>query len=529
MHRRTLLSAPLLLGAGLAAPAIGQDTRRQTLRIVPHADLAVLDPITTTAVISAHHGYNVFDTLYAVNGQMEPQPQMAEGHSVSDDGRVWTIRLREELRFHDGAPVRGVDCAASIERWTKGVDTFGQIVGHVVDRYDAPDDRTLRIHLKRPFPLLLDALGKADPCVPFIMPERIARSDPRRPVTEMIGSGPYEFVRDELVSGSRVVYRKFADYQSRNEVPDWASGAKVAHFDRIEWHIVGDPATAQSALMTGEVDWLEAPIADLLPSLARSRQVKIDRIHPSGQMGLMRLNCLQPPFDNPAIRRAMMLAVNQEDYMMAAGGDDRSGWTTCPSLFPRGTPYYTENAAELMPGDASIADVREAFEKAGYAGEKIAVLHPADHRTIEPLGQVTYDVLRRAGLNVDLQTGDWGTISSRRASREPVERGGWSIFHTYGTATVYGTPALSPLVRGSGTQGWFGWWENQAVEELVNEWLYAPQPQSRQEIAFRINRLCMEGAATIPLGQLMGKTAYRADLQGVRQGNAPYPWNVRRA
>ncbi|ONG56079.1 ABC transporter substrate-binding protein [Pseudoroseomonas deserti] len=533
MHRRSLLSLPLALGASLASPlaspALGQDLRRKTLRIVPHADLAVLDPITTTAVISTNHGYNVFDTLYAVNGRMEPQPQMAEGHTVSDDGRAWTIRLREGLRFHDGAPVRAIDCAASIERWTKSIDTFGQILAPLVERYETPDERTLRIHLTRPFPLLIDALAKADACVPFIMPERLARSNPRRPLTEMVGSGPYEFVPGELVSGSRVVYRKFAGYQPRAEAPDWASGGKVAHFDRVEWHIVGDAATAQSALLTGEVDWLEAPIADLLPSLARNRQIRLGQIHPSGQLGLMRLNCLQPPFDNEKIRRALMQAINQEDYMLAVAGEDRSGWTTCPGLFPRGTQYYTENAAALMPGNSSAEAVRKAFAEAGYAGQKIVVLHAADHRTIEPLGQVTYDLLRRAGLNVELQAADWGTIASRRGNREPVDRGGWSIFHTYGTATVYGTPALSPLLRGNGAQGWFGWWQKQEVEDALQSWLYAPTPEQRRDIAFGMNRAAMQGAATIPLGQVMSKTAFRADITGIRPGNAPYPWGVQRA
>ncbi len=121
MQRRTFVAAGACL---LATPALGQSSRAGTLRLVPQASLTSLDPIWTTASVTTGHGYAVFDTLYALDSQLRPQPQMAEGHEVSSDGLTWLIRLRPGLKFHDGEPVRAVDCVASLQRWSKR-DSFG--------------------------------------------------------------------------------------------------------------------------------------------------------------------------------------------------------------------------------------------------------------------------------------------------------------------------------------------------------------------------------------------------------------------
>jgi peptide/nickel transport system substrate-binding protein len=212
--RRTLLAAG---AATLSAPAAGQG-RARVLRYVPSSNLTILDPIFTPAAVSITHGYCVFDTLYGVNADLQPVPQMAAGHSVSADGRVWEITLRDGLRFHDGEPVRARDCAASLDRWSKR-DSFGQALGAFTDSFGFKDDRTIVIRLKRPFGRLLDAIGKPHSSPAMIMPERLAATSPTAQVTEMVGSGPFRFVRGEYVSGARMVYERFADYVPRQEAP----------------------------------------------------------------------------------------------------------------------------------------------------------------------------------------------------------------------------------------------------------------------------------------------------------------------
>jgi peptide/nickel transport system substrate-binding protein len=529
MHRRSLFQAGAgLAAAGLARPGLAQPARASTLRFVPQANIAALDPIWTTAIVTQMHGYHVFDTLFAMDGQLRPQPQMAEGHEVSPDGRVWRIRLREGLRFHDGEPVRAIDCAASLERWSKR-DPFGQILAERVDEWRAADDRTLEVRLKRPFALLLQALAKPDANVPFIMPERLARTSPNAQVGEVTGSGPFRFLRDEFVSGSRVVYAKFDGYQPRSEPADGAAGAKVAHFQRVEWHILPDPATAAAALQAGEVDWLDQPLPDLIPTMQRNRNIQVEVLNPYGIMSIMRLNHLQAPFDNVKARQAVALAVDQEEYMRATLGDDRSVWRTCRSLFPCGTPLGTEDLSELNAPPRNLDRARAALQASGYNGEKVVIINPTDFPLIGPHGQVTADRLKRIGFNVELVETDWGTVVQRRVRQQPVDQGGWSIFHTYGSALAYLNPAVSSLVKGTGPTGWFGWYTSAKAEELVAAWLDAPDAEKQLSIANELNKLAQDDVATVPLGQFTMRTAFRKTITGHQKGSMPYPWSVRPA
>ncbi|SIR02705.1 MULTISPECIES: ABC transporter substrate-binding protein [unclassified Bosea (in: a-proteobacteria)] len=527
MKRREFLMGTAALGfAGASLPqaAWAQQASATLMKFAPQANLSSLDPIWTTATVTNNHAYYVFDMLYGADEAMKPQPQMAESHEVSADGLTWRIKLRDGLTFHDGTPVKAADCAASIKRWTQR-DSYGQLLGRATESFGAADERTIEIKLKRPFPRMLECLAKTDQ-PPVMMPERLAKTDANTQVTEMVGSGPYKFIAADYVSGSRVAYEKFDGYKPRSEAPSRNAGGKVAHFKRIEWTILPDPATAAAALTTGEIDWWERPLADLQPMLASSPDIKQEVIDKAGRGAIMRLNHLQPPFNNPKIRAAVRMAVKQEDYMRATQGDDTSLWQTCRSLWFRGTPYYAGEQEDLMP--QSLDKAKAALKESGYKGEKVVIINPTDFPDIGPLGEVTFELLKKLGMNVEMAASDWGTVVQRRGSREPVEKGGWSIFHTTGSAISWGDPAQSTIIRGQGEKGWFGWWKSDKAEELAEAWLYAPDEATQKAKAKELNRLAMEEVATIPLGQFLSRTAYRKTLTGVLAGSAPYPWGVKR-
>jgi peptide/nickel transport system substrate-binding protein len=297
MDRRSFLRA----GAGgvavssLPRIAVSQPASTRVLRFVPQANLTVLDPIFTTAAVTANHGWMVYDTLFGVDAKLQPKPQMAEGYSVSDDGRTYLIRLRDGLKWHDGEPVRAQDCATSLARWAAR-DTFGQTAAKVVDSWGVADDRTIKITLKQPFPLLINAIAVQNS---FMMPERLAKTDPFKAITEVVGSGPFRFLKDEFVAGSSAVWAKHDAYVPRQEPAEWTSGGKVAHFERIEWKVIPDAATASAALQSGEVDWYEQAQSDLVPLLRRNADIVIAPSNPQGYVGGLRFNHLHPPFNNP--------------------------------------------------------------------------------------------------------------------------------------------------------------------------------------------------------------------------------------
>ncbi len=335
MRRRTLIAAS---AASMAAPYIAHAQDDRVLRFIPQSDLAVLDPIRTTAYVTRNHGYMIFDTLFGSDGSFKASPQMAAGLSVDNDGKLVRITLRDDLKFHDGEPVLARDCVASIQRWAKR-DTFGQTLMAATDELTAADDKSIQFRLKRPFPLLPDALGKSPTNFPAMMPERLAKTDAFTQVTEMVGSGPYRFNTKDRVAGSLLVYDRFLDYRPIDGVPDWTAGPKVAHFDRVEWHVIPDPSTALAALRKGEVDWWENPTNDMLPILRRTDGVKAVIQDPTGLMGCMRLNHLTAPFNNPAIRRATLKAIDQRDFCIASSGDDPAMWHVPTGIFYPASPH----------------------------------------------------------------------------------------------------------------------------------------------------------------------------------------------
>ncbi len=289
-----------------APPALAQT--QKVLKFIPQADLRILDPITTTAYITRNHGYMIYDTLFATDAKFQVQPQMVDKYELSNDKLTYTFTLRDGLKFHDGQPVRSADCIASIERWAKR-DALGQKLAEVTDSWKAVNDKTFTLKLKRPFPLALDALAKPSSNVPFIMPERIAKTDASTNITEAIGSGPFKFVKEEWVPGSKVVYVKNTDYVPRKEPPSWAAGGKVVKVDRVEWIYIPDSATAAAALNAGEVDWWEQLPPDLIPVLAQEqghqgrehRSAGLDGPHPLQ----LPVPAVQQPEDAPgaALRR----------------------------------------------------------------------------------------------------------------------------------------------------------------------------------------------------------------------------------
>lgn len=527
MNRRRLIHA-VSAAAALSAPAAGaRPARARTLRFVPQADLTVVDPIVKSAYVTRNHALLVYDTLYGLDASLRPSPQMVEGHRVEDAGRRWTFRLREGLAFHDGERVRAQDCVASIRRWWRR-DPLGQLMAGRTEEMSATDDRTFTIRLARPFGPMLDALGKLASPICAIMPERLASTDPSRPVSEVVGSGPFRFRAEERLPGALAVYERFEGYRPREGGrPKWTAGPKRAWFDRVEWRTLPDPATAAAALQRGEVDWWEQPAFDLLPLLRRRGDLAVVTTPLLGTVSICRLNHLHPPFDNAALRRALLGALNQADVMTAVAGAEPGAWRDGVGIWPPGTPLATEAGLEAITAPRDIERSRRAIRQAGYRGERIVSLVSTDFPTGKAAGEVGADLFRRLGLNVDHVATDWGTVVQRRASREPVERGGWSCFYT-GFATLdLLNPGLHQPVRGGGERAWFGWPSIPRMEELASAWIDAPDPEAQRRIAAEMQRLAFVEVPYLPLGQYFQPTAYRRDLDGVLQG-PPVFWNVAR-
>lgn len=523
LHLKTVTICAVILGMVLSAPsAVAQGQR--VLKFIPQADLRILDPITTTAYITRNHGYMIYDTLFATDAKFQVQPQMVDKYEISKDQLTYTFTLRDGLKFHDGQPVRSVDCIASIERWSKR-DALGQKLAEATQSWTAASDKTFTLKLKKPFPLVLEALAKPSSNVPFIMPERIAKTDASTNITEPIGSGPFKFVKEEWVPGSKVVYVKNPDYMPRKEAPSWAAGGKVVKVDRVEWIYIPDSATAAAAINADEVDWWEQMPPDLIPVLAKNKNIKVENIDPLGSMGLLRFNFLFPPFDNLKMRQALLYALDQSDYVLGIAGDPKNG-RPCYSYFTCGTPLSSEVGAEPMKGKRDFDKAKQLIKEAGYKGEKIVIISATDQPIVHSQSLLTAEMLRKLGLNVELQAGDWGTLITRRTSKEPVDKGGWSIFHTWLVGPDLTSPAVNFAIRGSGQKAWFGWPEDPKIEELRDAWFAATDPVSSKKAADAVQARAFEFVPYIPTAQFILPTAYRTNLSGVIIAPMTLMWNV---
>ncbi len=528
MRRRDFMrsagSVALAASGALAAPHVARAADDRVLRFIPQANLANLDPIWTTLYVVRNASLLFFDTLYGVDSTMTPRPQMCEGHDVSADALTYTFRLRPDLKWHDNEKVLARDCVASLGRWMVR-DNMGQMIMARLAEVVAVDDRSFRIRLNQPFPKLIYALGKLGTPIPFMMPERIAQTDPFKPIGEYVGSGPFRFRKDEWVPGASAVFERFAGYAPRQEKPDWLAGGKIVHFDRVEWKIIPDAATAAAALQNGEVDWWETASSDLSPILRANADLMVDVADPLGNIGDFRMDHLYPPFNDQRVRLAALIGANQADYMQAVAGNDPALWKASASFLTPGTPLYTEYGGGNL-GRHDIAAARKLIEAAGHKGTKVNMIVGTDVPIAKAQGDVTADLLTRIGLSVDYVATDWGTVGARRAQKKPPAEGGWNIFFTWHAGVDCATPGANPAFFANGDKAWFGWPTSPDVQNTIDAWFAASDLAAEQAAARDFNKASMDFVTFVPTGFFKGYQSWRKSLAGVVAAPFPVVWGV---
>lgn len=523
---RSWFALVLLAAAGSLATATAQAADK-VLRAVMHADIRSIDPFWTTQTIVGIHANMVYDTLFASDDKLNPQPQMVDTWTVSPDRKVYTFKLRDGLKFHDGSPVTSKDVVASMQRWGKRDGAGKQLMGYTAS-LTAKDDKTFVWTLSEPFGLLIDILSKLGTSLPVIMREKEALVDPFAQITEVVGSGPFMFKRDEWVPGSKAVYVKFKDYVPRKEPASGHAGGKVVKVDRVEFLWMSDPQTAQSALVNGEIDYLEAPAIDFLPMLKSTPGVTL-AAHPAmGTMGFIQLNHLHPPFNNVKARRAMYYILNNADYVNTIS-PDKSLQTLCFSYFGCGVAMETDAGSEPYKGPKDYAMAEKLFKEAGYKGEPITILHATDHPYINPANLVMIQQLRKAKfLNLDVQAMDWGSVVARRAKKDVPAQGGWNIFISGTTVLTSSSPVTHTAIGMGCEKAWFGWPCDKTFEDLRKQWAFAPDLATRKKLAVELSKRAYDQVPYISFAQWRTPIAYRSDrLTGVLvTPSIPPMWNI---
>jgi peptide/nickel transport system substrate-binding protein len=522
----SLLATGIVAAATLQAPQLA--AQEKVLKVIPHSNLAILDPIWTTAYMVRNHGYMVYDTLFGTDEQSQIKPQMVESWTVSDDQREWTFKLRKGLSFHDGKPVTGEDVTASLARWGKR-DSMGQKLFTFIERMDSPDADTFRLILKEPCGFVLEALGKPSSNVPFIMPRRVAETPADKQIEDYTGSGPYVFVREEFKPGDKAVYRKFDKYVPRDEPPSGTAGGKHVYVDRVEWNLALRDAQQQvNALTRGEVDMIEQPAFESYPPLRADPNVEIVNWNPLGFQYMLRFNHLHKPFNDPKVKAAAIMAMNQQAFLKAQVGDEEL-YKVCPSMFTCGTPYASEAGAEMQNmGKGNLRKAQELLKASGYDGTPIVIMKPTDLASITKLPDVAALLLRQAGFKVDLQSMDWNTLVSRRAKKDPPSEGGWHIFATAWVSPDVWNPLTNAALTTSGDTGWFGWADSPEIVKLRDEFARETDDAKRKALAADIQRAAFQYGTHAPIGEYVQPAAVRKGVTGLVTAPGNLYWNIKK-
>src|SRR5215510_9158251 len=499
-----LAARALALVAAVAVAGVAHaQSDPKVLRIVPHSNLNILDPIWTTQYMARNHGYMIYDTLFGTDEKNQVKPQMVETWTVSPDNRLWTFTLRPGLEFHDGAPVTGEDVVASLQRWGKR-DAMGQKLMTFVDRMDSPDPKTFRIFLREACGFVLEALGKPSSNVPFIMPKRVAETP-----------------------ADKQVYVKNAKYVPRKEAPSGTAGGKYVYVDRVEWNLALRDAQAQvNALAKGEVDILEQPAFESYASLQTDPGVQIVNSNPLGFQYMGRFNHLHPPFNNVKVRQAALAAMTQEPFLRAQVGV-KEFYRSCASMFTCGTPYGSAKGSEIQ-SKSNLKRAQELLKTSGYDGTPVVILKPTDLAAIQKLPDVAAQLLRQAGFKVDLQAMDWNTVVSRRAKKDPPAQGGWNMFLTAWVAPDIWNPLTNPAIGALGEKSWFGWPSDETIEKLRDQFARETDDAKKKAIAEAIQARAFEVATHAPLGEFANPLAARKNISGFVIGPGNIYWNIKK-
>ena len=515
-----LAGARTLVALMTGAP--GARAQDKILKISLSTELQILDPIVTRINSARVFAYLVYDTLVAMDSDGNFRPQMLDRWEISDDKLTYTFTLRDGLAWSDGAPVTADDCVASIERWAKR-DPFGGAMMDAVASLRPIDARQFVMHLRRPFAFVIEALGRSGHQIPVIMPARLARLDTAKPVPEVVGSGPFLFLKKEWRPGDVASFVPNPRYRPRPEAPDGLAGGKVVKVDRVDLVSIPDQTTRTSALEAGEIDWVEIAPLDYVPTLRANPAIVVGKPRAMDQfLAVLNVNHADPPFNDLKVRKALQAAIVQPEIVAAVGLPDDLVTPFCGSIYMCNAPGSTEAGTEALKS-AGTERARQLLKESGYKGEPVVVFHSKTSALLNPIGMVVAAQLRRAGFNVQVESRDSATMQQRR-----LQRTGWSIVPIVTNGIDLMNPLASQLVAGNCFETAPGWYCDPKMTDLLQRYAAAGEPEEQRRLAEQIQIAFHDNVNYVIAGQVAAPPAWRSSLTGVVPFSFPVFWNVTR-
>lgn len=495
------LAATLALGVALHGQAA-------TLTVATISEPPSLDPATTSDLVSTITQH-VFETLYTYDGNWKVAPLLATAYpEVSSDGLTYTITLRNGVKFHNGSPMTAADVVASLQRWLKA-SPRGKLAAESVSAITAKDDLHVEIQLKEPFPPLPALLAYPNGAA-AIMPKAIADASKDAPLKDFVGTGPFRFV--ERKPDQYIRLARFEQYSSPAGTPSGFAGSRTAKVDELRFVPVPNANTRLEGVLSGQFQYADSLNPEFYDRVKASPVVKPAVIKPASWAFLI-FNTKQGAMADVNLRRAAQAAIQPEAMMLGGFGNPDLVHLES-SLFPKQSMFYSGIDANLY-NQSSVAKARELLTKAGYKGQPIRILTSPQYDFLFKMAQVAAQNLQEAGFKVDLQVLDWATLLQKRG--DPAAWEGFFTFHGF-----VPEPALVTIVN----PGYPGWWDSPAKRGAMDKFTLEQAGGARTKAWAEMQRLFMEEAPTLKIGEFSNLGAYSRKLSGYTPMIFPAFWNV---
>ena len=482
------------------------------LKVATQSEPPSLDPHWTTTVATWGPMWHVFETLYTIDKDWSPIPHLAEGHTVSDGGRQYTITLRKGVRFHTGKEMTSADVVASLNRWGR-MSTVGKALWKSVEWVEAKGPYEIVIHLKEPSGVVLSALAVTGNGA-AIYPKEVIDATGDGQLKQFIGTGPFRFV--EHKPDRHVRLARFKEYAARSEPSNGAGGKRVAYVNELLFIPVPDLAVRLAGVESGSYHYSTGIKQDQYDRLLTSRSVE-PRISSPSQWAAARLNHKQGLMTSKKLRQAFQAALDMQPIMAAAVGHPLF-YRLDPGLAPPELVLWHSTAGGALYNQKDKEKARRLLKEAGYAGQPVRWLTTQEVEFMYKTALVAKQQLEEVGFKIDLQVLDWATVVQRVTKPE--------LFDVRSTGVPWGwglDPALHFVLQCTSAGGWC----LEEKERLLGELARETDPRKRKAIIDRIQVLFYEDVGSIKFGDWFGLNVTRKELRGdFRSGPFFYFWNA---
>ncbi len=487
-----------------AAPAAEY---KDTMNIAATAQPPTLDSMTSSSNIADGIAMHIFEGLYMMDNTYTPQPVLAESCDISEDGLVYTFKLREGVKFHNGKEMTAEDVVASMNRWLQTSAKAKAILGTSV--FEAVDTYTVTMTVEHAASDILILLA-APSQFAAISPKEVVDVAGPEGLQEFIGTGPYKL--QEWKQDQYIHLVKNSDYQSPEGETSGFAGKRAASTENIYFRFVSDDATRIAGIQTGEYDAAEDIPLERYDEVAAMPGVNL-HTKTGGTLTLF-INTSQGIMVNQDLRLAVLAALNMEEIMYGSYGNPNL-YILDPGYMNVNQEQWAVKGGEEYYNQGNAEKAKELLAKAGYNGEKIRLVTTPDYQEMYNATLVVQEQLRQAGFNAEVETYDFPVFMEHRS--DPAQ------FDIYITSNSY---QLLPSQLSVVNPGWAGL-DVKEVNEGVDAIRFAASNEEAKENWNHLQTFLYEYGAASVLGHFSGVTATSQKMENFEFFHYPVYWNAK--